>query len=152
LQLFKGKKQIIFLMNRKRRFFIFFASAGLMCIFIYFTLAVRPDDPLGKWGEWFPSNKVKAMILDRETATGVVPRRIYYSEEAKEIMSELNISELEVNHNLRDADVKFSHKKTLPRANPKVYYLVETINKVPYYVVVEVSKQYSTVAEFGKAE
>ena len=96
-------------MDRKRRFFIFFASAGLMCIFIYFTLAVRPDDPLGKWGQWLPSNKVKAMILDRETATGKVPKKINYSEQAKKVMNELHVSELEVSHNLRAASVKFSH-------------------------------------------
>lgn len=121
-------------------------------MFIYFTLAVRPDNPLKKWGQWFPGNKVKAMILDRETAAGSVPRRIYYSDQAKAKMDCLNISELEVQHNLRDAAVKFSHEKTKPREDPKKYYLTETINKVSYFVVVEVSKQYSTVAEFGILE
>ncbi len=137
-------------MDRKRRFFIFFASAGLMCIFIYFTLAVRPDDPLGKWGQWLPSNKVKAMILDRETATGKVPKKINYSEQAKKVMNELHVSELEVSHNLRAASVKFSHEKTKPRETPKVYYLVEKINKISYFVVVQVYRQYSTISEFGK--
>ena len=120
-----------------------------MCFFIYFTLSMRPDNPLKKWGQWFPSNKVKAMILDRETATGVVPRKIYYSDSAKANMIALNISELEVRHNLRDAEVVFSHDKTKPREKPKKYYLIETINKKPFFVVVEVSRQYSTVAEFG---
>jgi hypothetical protein len=136
-------------MNRKRRFFIFFASATLMSFFIYFSLAVRQDDPLKKWGQWMPSNKVKAMILDRETASGTVPRVIDFTEGAKTKMNSLNISELEVQHGLRDADVKFSHEKTKPRENPKKYYLTEEINKTPYFVVVEVSRQYSTVIEFG---
>jgi len=139
-------------MNRKRRFFIFFASATLMSFFIYFSLAVRQDDPLKKWGQWMPSNKVKAMILDRETASGTVPRIIDFSEEAKYKMNVLNISELEVQHGLRDADVKFSHEKTKPRENPKKYYLTEKINKNSYFVVVEVSRQYSTVIEFGALE
>ncbi|MFT6715480.1 MAG: hypothetical protein ACJA0Q_000107 [Saprospiraceae bacterium] len=139
-------------MNRKRRFFIFFASAGLMCFFIYFTLAVRQDDPLKKWGQWMPGNKVKAMILDRETASGTLPKRIYYNDQVKEKMERLNISALEIQHNLRDANVEFSHEKTKPRETPKRYYLIETINKTPYFVVVEVSKQHSTVIEFGKLE
>jgi len=139
-------------MNKKRRFFIFFSSAGLMSLLIYFTLAVRTDDPLKKWGQWFPGNKVKAMILDRETASGTVPRKIYYSKIAERKMECLNISALEVLHNLRDADVEFSHKKTKPREKPKKYYLTESINKQKYYVLVEVSRQYSTVADFGKVE
>jgi hypothetical protein len=139
-------------MNKKRRFFIFFASAGIMCFFIYFTLAVRPDNPLKKWGQWLPNNKVITMILDRETAAGSVPRRIYYSDAAKVKMDCHNISELELLHNLRNGDVEFSHEKTKPRENPKKYYVIETINKADYYVVVGVSKQYSTVLEFGKLD
>jgi hypothetical protein len=123
-----------------------------MSFFIYFTLAVRTDDPLKKWGQWFPGNKVKAMILDRETASGTVPRKIYYSEVAEKKMKCLNISTLEVQYNLRSADVEFSHDKTKPREKPKKYYLTESINKEKYYILVEVSRQYSTIADFGKVE
>lgn len=136
-------------MSKRRRFFIFFASAGLMCFFIYFSLSVRPDDPLKKWGQWLPSNKVKAMILDRETATGIVPRQVLYNDQAKKTMECLNVSELEVYHHLRDASVKFSHEKTKVRQKPKTYYLTEEINKKEYFVVVAVTQKYSTVTEFG---
>lgn len=121
-----------------------------MSLFIFFSLSVRPDDPLKKWSQWFPSNKVKAMVLDREVATGeTVPKNIIYSDAASESLKCLSISELEVRHHLRDGDVQFSHEKTKTREKPKKYYIEETINKKQYFVVVEINQTHSFITEFG---
>lgn len=138
-------------MTRKRRFFIFFASAGAMLLFLLFSLSVRQDDPLKKWSQWLPGNKVKAMILDRENATGdVLAKNIIYSDSAKLSLEKFNISELEVRHGLREAEVVFSHELTAARENPKKYYLEFELLKTAYFAQIAVQQQYSEVLLFGK--
>ncbi len=140
-------------MTKRRRFFIFFASAGLMSLFLLFSLSVRPDDPLKKWSQWLPSNKVKTMIMDRELATGtVVAKEMRYTEEALAVMECEQLSKLEVRHNLRDAEIFFSHEKTNAQATPKLYYLEETIHDKAYFAVVAATQNYSKVVEFGSLE
>ena len=140
-------------MTKRRRFFTFFASAGLMSLFLLFSLSVRPDDPLKKWAQWLPSNKVKAMIMDRQLATGtIVAKEMRYSEEALAIIECSNLSKLEVRHNLRDADIFFTHEKTNAQATPKLYYLEETIHGKNYFAVIAATQNYSKVVEFGSLD
>lgn len=137
-------------MTRRRRFFIFFASAGIMSLFLFFSLSVRQDDPIKKWTQWLPANKVKSMILDRHTATGeMLAKNIIYTDVAKNSLKELNITELEVRHGLNEADVIFSHDLTKSRAKPKQYYLsFEYLNK-QYFAVIAVTEKYSNILQLG---
>ena len=122
-----------------------------MFFFLFFTLSVREDQPLKKWSQWLPGNKVKSMILDRYTADGkTVNKNILFSDSTKIALKKLGLTELEVKFNLRDADVKFFHDKTQARKNPKTYYLTEEINQLNYYTVIEVEQSHSYVIEFGK--
>ncbi len=140
-------------MNKRKRFFIFFTAAGIMFFFLYFTLSVREDQPLKKWGMWLPENKVISMIMDRYTADGnIVNKNILFSDPAKIAVKNAGLTELEVKHNLRDADVHFFHDKTQARKKPKTYYLTEEINQQEYSVLIEVTETHSYVTEFGKLE
>ena len=137
-------------MSRRRRFFIFFASAGLMSAFIFFSLSVREDRPLDKWLQWLPENKIKAMILDQPLADGkMIPRAFEYTASADSAIAENGITRMEVRHYLRAGDVVLSHEKSLPRNTPKQYYIEEEINHKRFFVVIEVHRNYSLVTEFG---
>lgn len=137
-------------MSQRKRFFIFFASAVLMFLFLYFSLSVREDQPLKKWGQWLPGNKVKSLILDRYTATGqVIAKNILFSDAAKLNVKKAALTELEVKHALRDADVEFSHPKTQARKKPKTYYLEVEILEKMYGTVIEVDDLQSYVLEFA---
>ena len=93
------------------------------------------------------------MILDRYTATGeIVNKNILFENVALQKVQEYGLSELEVKHNLRKAEVKFFHDKTQARKKPKTYYLEEEINLENYFIVVEVTETHSNVIEFGKLE
>lgn len=122
-----------------------------MSLFLVFSLSVRQDDPIKKWTQWLPSNKVKSMILDRYDATGgTLAKNIIYTEKAKNSLIELNISELEVRHALQDADVEFSNDLTKARENPKQYYLSFEYLKENYFAVIAVNETYSEVIQLGK--
>lgn len=140
-------------MTRKRRFFIYFASFGMMSAFLLFTLSVRPDQPLKRWASWLPENKVIAMILELPSVTEKpLPKEVRFSDDALTSMKTEGITELEVYHNIREADVDFSHEKTKARATPKEYYLTEEINRSSYYIVVKLFPKYSEIIEFGSVK
>ena len=121
-----------------------------MFLFLLFSLSVRQDNPIKKWTQWLPGNKVKAMILDRYEATGgTLPKNIIYSEEAKLSLTELQLTELEVRHALNDADVNFSHEWTKAREKPKQYYLSFEYLKKEYFAVIAVNEKYSNVLKLG---
>lgn len=122
-----------------------------MFLFLLFTLSVREDKPLKKWLEWLPENKVKSMILDRQTFAGqVLPKAIIYSNSALIQLNNLGLSEMEVRYSLSDAEVCFSHVKTKARSTPKEYYLISSINRKEYYFLIAVHSQYSMIIELGE--
>lgn len=140
-------------MTKGRRFFIFFSSAGIMTLFLIFTLSVREDKPLKKYMEWLPNNRVLSMILERTDAQNkVYPKHIEFLDSANQAIQTHNVTELEVIHALKDGDVEFSHDRTKPRINPKEYYILIEINGEEYYTLARVFTGRSEIFQFGKVD
>lgn len=140
-------------MDRKRRFFIFLSSAGLMSIFLLFTLSFRQDNPLKAWFAWLPEPRVISMITEHVSADGERrPKVISFSDDAKKALDEYSLTELEVIHSIRDADVLFSHDSTLVNENPKKYVVQIEVDLTPYYLQVQLEKRYTLVNYLSKRE
>ena len=140
-------------MTKGRRFFIFFSSAGIMTFFLFFTLASRSDKPLEKYMQWTPNQKVISNILERTNPKNeVFPKRVDLLESTKQKVEKLNVTELEVLHSLREGDVEFFHKLTLPRQKPKQYYILIEIGDIEYFALIKVHQNYSDIIDFGIVE
>lgn len=121
-----------------------------MTIFLLFTLSVREDKPLQKYMSWLPNNKVLSMVLEWKNAMHEsFPKRIEFLDMAQEGLKKHKLTELEITHALKDGDVEFMHDLTLPRQNPKQYYILIEINDVEYYTLVQVFKGRSEIIELG---
>lgn len=124
-----------------------------MTIFLFFTLSVRKDKPLEKYMEWTPNNKVISMVLERKDAQNKFhPKKIDFVGDTKLTLDDLNLTELEVKHAMREGDVEFSNDSTMPRANPKQYFIEVEINDSAYFVVAKVYKGLSEITSLGKIE
>ncbi len=140
-------------MTKGRRFFIFFSSAGIMTLFLIFTLSVREDKPLDKYMEWLPNNRVLSMILERTDAQNkVYPKHVEFLDSTVNAIDEFGITQLEVLHALKDGNVEFSHDRTKPRQSPKEYYVLVEINDIEYFVMARVFVGRSEIFEIGKAD
>lgn len=140
-------------MTKGRRFFIFFSSAGIMTLFLIFTLSVREDKPLDKYMEWLPNNRVLSMILERTDAQNkVYPKHVEFLDSTVNAIDEFGITQLEVLHALKEGNVEFSHDRTKPRQSPKEYYVLVEINDIEYFVMARVFVGRSEIFEIGKAD
>lgn len=138
-------------MTKKRRFFIFFSSFGIMTLFLIFTLAQRSDNPFQKYMEWTPNNKVISMILERKGVNNEsYPKKIYINNNVLSSLKGLNLTELDLKHAIKNGDVEFSHDSTFAQAKPKQYYILLDINEETYFTIVKIKSQYSTITNFGK--
>ncbi len=140
-------------MTKGRRFFIFFSSAGIMTLFLIFTLSVREDKPLDKYMEWLPNNRVLSMILERTDAQNkVYPKHVEFLDSTVNAIDEFGITQLEILHALKDGNVEFSHDRTKPRQSPKEYYVLLEINDIEYFVMARVFVGRSEIFEIGKVD
>lgn len=137
-------------MNKRRRFVVFFASAGLMSVFIFFTLSYRQDKPLNKWIEWLPGNRVESMITEIDLADGKkLNKRITIEDNLQCDLDCYSITLLEISQSFKDLDVYFSHDLTLPREKIKQYVVSSEVNLQEYFFVVEVYPGYSNITKIG---
>lgn len=140
-------------MTKGRRFFIFFSSAGIMTLFLIFTLSVREDKPLEKYSEWLPNNRVISMILERKGAQNkVYPKQIEFLDSAIQAADKYGITQLEITHALKEGDVEFSHARSKPRQNPKEYYVLLEINGEEYFTLARIFTGRSELFQFGKVD
>ena len=140
-------------MTRGRRFFIFFSSAGIMSAFLLFTLSVRQDKPLKKYLSWLPNPKVISMLTEiRNAQNKTYPKKIQFVDSASTALKNLDVTELEVKHALRDGDVEFNHDLTKARGTPKQYYVLIEINDFEYYIVARSYIGRTEIFQLGKID
>jgi hypothetical protein len=138
-------------MSTRRRFFIFGMSALLMSAFIYFTLNSREDKPLDKWMQWFPSNRVVAMITTIELADGkTLPKPLQIDSVLIPEIQCYKITPLEISRALPNAEVYFSHELTQPRQKHKQYVISAEINLETFYFLTEVRTSYTFIKKISK--
>lgn len=121
-------------MTRKRRFTIFFLSAGFMSIFILFSLSGRQDGNIPKMIKYlFPSSRAKEALLNTEV------QEIIFSSQALCHLKCLGISSNHLLQSLHEnGDVDLMNDKTDVHKNPKVYYIEVEIDTKTYYVLAHV--------------
>ena len=137
-------------MTKRRRFAVFFASAGLMSVFIFFTLSYRQDKPLDKWIEWLPGNRVQSMITNIDLADGKkLSKKIIVSDSIQCQLKCFNITGLEIAQSFKDLEVYFSHDLTTPRENVKKYVISSEINLEEFFFVVEIYPGYTNVTKIA---
>lgn len=140
-------------MERKKRFFLFFSSAGLMTVFIIFTLSFRDDNPLEAWLGWLPERRVLTMVNEHVLADGKrKPKAIEYSPIAECALKAYNLSPLEISHALKKGDVFFRHDSTFVQEKPKKYVLEIEVDFQPYFVQVHIERAYTLVNYLSKRE
>lgn len=140
-------------MSKRRRFFIFLSSAGIMTFFLFFTLSVREDKPLDKYMEWLPNTRVISMILERKDAQRkVYPKKVDFTTQATQKIAQFDLTKLEVLHSLQEGDVEFFHDSTFARQKPKQYYVLVEINDKDYFTIAQVHQGYSEIVNFGKVD
>lgn len=138
-------------MSTRRRFFIFGMSALLMSAFIYFTLNSREDKPLEKWMQWYPSNRVVAMLTKIELADGkTLPKPIQLDSVLLPEIQCYKITPLEISRALPKAEVYFSHDLTQPRLKNKQYVVSTQINLETYYFLTEIRTSYTFIKKINK--
>jgi hypothetical protein len=138
-------------MSTRRRFFIFGMSALLMSAFIYFTLNSREDKPLDKWMQWYPSNRVVAMITQIELADGkTIPKPIQIDSVIQPSLQCYKITSLEISRALPNAEVYFSHDLTQPRQKNKQYVVSTEINLETFYFLTEIRTSYTFIKNISK--
>jgi hypothetical protein len=128
-------------MTRKRRFIIFFTSAGITSIFITFSLMQREDDPLNNNAvSWLPGNRVKSAIMES---------KISLSDSVQCIATCHNTSKIQITKGIHDGDVEFNHDRTNVHKAPKTYYIEIPLNNKEYFVLVDVRTATTVVTDFG---
>jgi hypothetical protein len=138
-------------MSTRRRFFIFGMSALLMSAFIYFTLNSREDKPLEKWMQWYPSNRVVAMLTKIELADGkTLPKPIQLDSVLLPEIQCYKITPLEISRALPNAEVYFSHDLTQPRLKNKQYVVSTQINLETFYFLTEIRTSYTFIKKINK--
>ncbi len=128
-------------MTRKRRFIIFFTTAGITSIFIVFSLMVREDDPLNNNAvSWLPGNRVKSAIMES---------KLSLSDSVQCLAACHNTSKIQITKGIYDGDVEFNHERTNVHKAPKTYYIEIPLNNKNYFVTVDVRPSSTTVTDFG---
>jgi len=137
-------------MTKSKRFFIFFASAGVMSFFLFFTLSVREDKPLEKYTDWMPGNRVVSMMLSRKGVDGErLAKKIDLLKSVPDSLEANGITRLELLHALKSGDVNLFHHLTFPKSQPKTYYVDIEIDDKKYGIVALISTGYTEIVSFG---
>lgn len=137
-------------MTKGKRFFIFLSSAGIMTLFLLFTLSVRQDKPFEKYMEWTPGNRVISLVTEMKDAEGNSRQKsIDLMEGVQDSLTQHLISKEELIHSINKADIEFFHQLTLPRQRPKQYYALVEIHDVEYGVLLHTNTKYSEIVGFG---
>ncbi|MCX6180672.1 MAG: hypothetical protein NT150_01915 [Bacteroidetes bacterium] len=118
-------------MTRKRRFTIFFLSAGFMSVFILFSLSGRQDGNIPKMVKnLFPASRAKEALLNTEV------QEIIISTQALCHLKCFGITDNQLRDALQDnGDVDLMNDKTDVHKNPKVYFIEVEIGSKTYYVL-----------------
>lgn len=133
-------------MTRKRRFFIFFMSAGLMSILLFISLLFRNDDPLHNTAvSWLPENRVKGFILAKEN-------KLDFTDSVECLINCHQLSKQGVVDGIADGDVEFSHDFTNVDKAPKTYYISFEAGTKSYYVLVDMMNERSVIKDLSLVE
>ena len=81
-----------------------------------------------------------------------IQKKIQFVDSASTALKNLDITELEVKHALRDGDVEFMHDLTKARATPKQYYVLIEINDFEYYIVARSYIGRTEIFQLGKID
>jgi hypothetical protein len=133
-------------MTRKRRFFIFFMSAGLMSILLFISLLFRNDDPLNNTAvSWLPENRVKGFILAKEN-------KLDFTDSVECLIECHQLSKQIIVDGIADGDVEFSHDLTNVDKSPKTYYISFEAGTKSYYVLVDMMNESSVIKDLSLVE
>ena len=101
--------------------------------------------------QWYPSNRVVAMITQIELADGkTIPKPIQIDSVIQPSLQCYKITSLEISRALPNAEVYFSHDLTQPRQKNKQYVVSTEINLETFYFLTEIRTSYTFIKNISK--